>query len=60
VTGEGAAQNTTNNVVRDNLFFYNSYVGISTGGQGTPGGSSNSTVLNNTTWSNALLLLPVG
>jgi len=29
VTGEGAAQNTTNNVVRDNLFFYNSYVGES-------------------------------
>lgn len=54
VTGEGAAQNTTNNVVRDNLFFYNSYVGISIGGQGTPGGSSNSTVLNNTTWSNGV------
>jgi hypothetical protein len=55
VTGEGAAQNTTNNVVRDNLFFYNSYVGISIGGQGTPGGSSNSTVLNNTTWSNGVM-----
>jgi hypothetical protein len=54
VTGEGAAQNTTNNVVRDNLFFYNSYVGISIGGQGTPGGSSNSTILNNTTWSNGV------
>ena len=54
VTGEGAAQNTTNNVVRDNLFFYNSYVGISIGGQGTPGGSSNSTILNNTTWSNGI------
>ena len=52
VTGEGAAQNTTNNVVRDNLFFYNSTVGISIGGQGTPGGSSNSTILNNTTWGN--------
>jgi len=54
VTGEGAAQNTTNNVVRDNLFYYNSYVGISIGGQGTPGGSSNSTILNNTTWSNGV------
>jgi hypothetical protein len=54
VTGEGAKQNTTNNVVRDNLFFYNSYVGISIGGQGTPGGSSNSTVVNNTTWSNGV------
>lgn len=54
VTGEGAAQNTTNNVVRDNLFFYNSYVGISIGGQGTPGGSSNSAILNNTTWSNGV------
>jgi hypothetical protein len=54
VTGEGAKQNTTNNVVRDNLFFYNSYVGISIGGQGTPGGSSNTTVVNNTTWSNGV------
>jgi hypothetical protein len=54
VTGEGAKQNTTNNVVRNNLFFYNSYVGISIGGQGTPGGSSNSTVVNNTTWSNGV------
>jgi len=54
VTGEGAKQNTTNNVVRDNLFFYNSYVGISIGGQGTPGGSSNSTIVNNTTWSNGV------
>lgn len=54
VTGEGAGQNTTNNVVRDNLFFYNSYVGISIGGQGTPGGSSNSTIVNNTTWSNGV------
>lgn len=54
VTGEGAAQNTTNNVVRDNLFFYNNSVGISIGGQGTPGGSSNSTVVNNTTWSNGV------
>ena len=52
VTGEGAAQNTTNNIVRDNLFFYNTSVGISIGGQGTPGGSSNSTVINNTTWDN--------
>jgi hypothetical protein len=52
VTGEGAAQNTTNNIVRDNLFFYNTSVGISIGGQGTSGGSSNSTILNNTTWSN--------
>ena len=52
VTGEGAAQNTTNNVVRDNLFFYNTAVGISIGGQGTSGGSSNSTILNNTTWDN--------
>jgi hypothetical protein len=54
VTGEGAAQNTTNNVVRDNLFFYNNAVGISIGGQGTPGGSSNSTIINNTTWSNGV------
>jgi hypothetical protein len=54
VTGEGAKQNTTNNVVRDNLFFYNSYVGISIGGQGTTGGSSNTTVVNNTTWSNGI------
>lgn len=54
VTGEGAKQNTTNNVVRDNLFFYNSYVGISIGGQGTTGGSSNTTVANNTTWSNGV------
>jgi hypothetical protein len=54
VTGEGAAQNTTNNVVRDNLFFYNNAVGISLGGQGTSGGSANSTVLNNTTWSNGV------
>jgi len=54
VTGEGAKQNTTNNVVRDNLFFYNSYVGISIGGQGTSGGSSNTTVVNNTTWSNGV------
>ena len=52
VTGEGAAQNTTNNVVRDNLFFYNSTVGISIGGQGTPGGSSNSIIINNSTWDN--------
>ncbi len=52
VTGEGAAQNTTNNVVRDNLFFYNTAVGISIGGQGTSGGSSNSTIVNNTTWDN--------
>jgi hypothetical protein len=52
VTGEGAAQNTTNNIVRDNLFFYNTAVGISIGGQGTSGGSSNSTILNNTTWDN--------
>lgn len=52
VTGEGAAQNTTNNIVRDNLFFYNTAVGISIGGQGTPGGSSNSTIINNTTWDN--------
>jgi hypothetical protein len=52
VTGEGAAQNTTNNTVRDNLFFYNTAVGISIGGQGTSGGSSNSTVVNNTTWDN--------
>ncbi len=52
VTGEGAAQNTTNNIVRDNLFFYNTAVGISIGGQGTSGGSSNSTIINNTTWSN--------
>ncbi len=52
MTGEGAAQNTTNNVVRDNLFFYNNAVGISIGGQGTSGGSSNTTVLNNTTWNN--------
>ncbi len=54
VTGEGAAQNTTDNVVRDNLFFYNNAVGISIGGQGTPGGSSNSTIINNTTWSNGV------
>jgi len=54
VTGEGAAQNTTNNIVRDNLFFYNNAVGISVGGQGTPGGSSNSTIVNNTTWSNGV------
>jgi hypothetical protein len=53
VTGEGAAQNTTNNVVRDNLFFYNTSAGISIGGQGTSGGSSNSTIINNTTWDNA-------
>src|SRR5271157_3932094 len=52
VTGEGAAQNTTNNIVRDNLFFANWVVAISIGGQGTPGGSSNTTVLNNTTWDN--------
>jgi len=52
VTGEGAAQNTTNNIVRDNLFFYNTAVGISIGGQGTAGGSSNSTIINNTTWDN--------
>jgi hypothetical protein len=52
VTGEGAAQNTTNNVVRDNLFFYNATVGISIGGQGNPGGSSNSTIIDNTTWDN--------
>lgn len=52
VTGEGAAQNTTNNIVRDNLFFYNTAVGISIGGQGTSGGSSNSTIINNTTWDN--------
>jgi len=52
VTGEGAAQNTTNNTVRDNLFFYNTAAGISIGGQGTPGGSSNSTIVNNTTWDN--------
>jgi hypothetical protein len=52
VTGEGAAQNTTNNVVRDNLFFYNTAAGISIGGQGTSGGSSNSTIVNNTTWDN--------
>jgi hypothetical protein len=52
VTGEGAAQNTTNNIVRDNLFFYNTAAGISIGGQGTSGGSSNSTILNNTTWDN--------
>jgi hypothetical protein len=52
VTGEGAAQNTTNNIVRDNLFFYNTAVGISIGGQGTAGGSSNSTIVNNTTWDN--------
>jgi hypothetical protein len=52
VTGEGAAQNTTNNIVRDNLFFYNTSVGISIGGQGTSGGSSNSTIVNNTTWDN--------
>ena len=52
VTGEGAAQNTTNNVVRDNLFFYNTAAGISIGGQGTAGGSSNSTIVNNTTWDN--------
>lgn len=52
VTGEGAAQNTTNNIVRDNLFFSNAVVGISIGGQGTPGGSSNSTVLNNTLYDN--------
>ena len=54
VTGEGAAQNTTNNTVRDNLFFYNNAVGISIGGQGTSGGSSNSTIINNTTWSNGV------
>ena len=54
VTGEGAKQNTTNNIVRNNLFFYNSYVGISIGGQGTPGGSSNTTLVNNTTWSNGV------
>jgi len=52
VTGEGAAQNTTKNIVRDNLFFYNTSVGISIGGQGTSGGSSNSTIVNNTTWDN--------
>jgi parallel beta-helix repeat protein len=52
VTGEGAAQNTTNNIVRDNLFFYNTAVAISIGGQGTSGGSSNSTIINNTTWDN--------
>lgn len=52
VTGEGAAQNTTNNIVRDNLFFYNSTVGISIGGQGTLGGSSNSMIISNSTWDN--------
>lgn len=55
VTGEGAAQNTTNNIVRDNLFFSNSVVGISIGGQGTSGGSSNTTVLNNTLYDNGLV-----
>ena len=52
VTGEEAPQNTTNNIVRDNLFFNNTAVGISIGGQGTNGGSSNSTIINNTTWNN--------
>jgi parallel beta-helix repeat protein len=57
VTGEGSPQNTTNNVMRDNLFYYNSVVGISIGGQGAAGGggSSNTTVVNNTTWSNGLI-----
>jgi N-terminal glycosyl-hydrolase-114-associated domain/Putative Ig domain/Right handed beta helix region len=52
VTGEGAAQNTTNNIVRDNQFYSNYVVGISIGGQGTSGGSSNTKVVNNTMFKN--------
>jgi hypothetical protein len=52
VTGEGAAQNTTNNIVRDNQFYSNYVVGISIGGQGTSGGSSNTKVVSNTMFKN--------
>lgn len=55
VTGEGNGQNTAGNIVRDNLFFYNTNAGISIGSQDGAGGASNTTVVNNTTWSNGLI-----
>ncbi len=51
VTGEGKAQNTTDDTVRDNLFYDNLETGIGIGG--TPGGVSNATFLNNTLYGNA-------
>jgi Right handed beta helix region len=53
VTGEGAAQNTSDDIVRDNLFYANLETGIGIGGNGTPGGASNVRVLDNTLYDNS-------
>jgi hypothetical protein len=51
-TGENSGQNTTNIIVRNNLFYSNGQAGMGIGGQGDPGGASNITVVNNTFYNN--------
>lgn len=51
-TGEKSGQNTTNIIIRSNLFYSNNAAGEGVGGQGNPGGASNITSVNNTFYNN--------